>query len=237
MLYTTGHLPLHTLSWPWVENSVYLEPALKSASLLNSSLTDRQRKELLLKYFKFTVVRHPLERLVSGFRDKLESPLDFATRSKFHQAIKVDILRQFRPKALKRWQALQGYENITVSFQEFVLYALKKEFHQDLNEHFKTTTSICHPCALRYNFYLNFRTLSDDVQALTERFSLNPDYYRDQSLHLPSTETRQVMKNYYSLLPEPERRQLVSALWEELDFYYHLFPAERGSHLVILGLS
>lgn len=88
-----------------------------------------------------------------------------------------------------------------------------------------------------YNFYLKFSTLSADVKAIVERFGLNPDYYRDESLHSPGTETRQVMAQYYSLLPVWEQHRLVSGLWEELDFYYHLFPAERDSHLKILSLS
>ena len=72
-----GRLPMNTLDWPWVEDSIYLEPALKHVSLLNKTLTADQKLQRISKFYKFMIVRNPLERLVSGFRNKLEKPLRY----------------------------------------------------------------------------------------------------------------------------------------------------------------
>ena len=75
MLYMGGHLPENTIDWPWVDDSTYLEPALRHASLMNKTLTDQEKSQRIKEYFKFMVVRNPLERLVSGYRNKLEAPV------------------------------------------------------------------------------------------------------------------------------------------------------------------
>ena len=66
---------METVDWPWVEDSIYLEPALKHASLLNKTLTQDQKFQRIHDYYKFMFVRNPLERLVSGYRNKIEQPL------------------------------------------------------------------------------------------------------------------------------------------------------------------
>lgn len=70
-----GHLPENTIDWPWVDDSTYLEPALRHASLMNKTLTDKEKSQRIKEYFKFMVVRNPFERLVSGYRNKLEAPV------------------------------------------------------------------------------------------------------------------------------------------------------------------
>lgn len=235
MLYTTGHIPLHTFSWPWVENKVYLEPALKSASFLNSTLTAEQKLHRLSKYFKFMVVRHPLERLVSGFRNKLESPVIFSKRGVFPQSVKRDILKQFQPKVLRRWHTLHGSYNISVGFPLYVQYVVKKAFRHNLNEHFILETDICHPCAMRYDFYVNFRTITSDIADIIDKFEMNTKYYRNESLHRPGELTREIMHQYFSQLSVKEKLMLLDALREELDFHYSLFPDEKDSHYDILN--
>ena len=74
---------MKTIDWPWVEDSIYLEPALHHASLLNKTLTDKEKTNRIRDYYKFMIVRNPLERLVSGYRNKLEHPVRYATNSTY----------------------------------------------------------------------------------------------------------------------------------------------------------
>ena len=78
MLYMGDHLPVQTIDWPWVEDSIYLEPALQHASFLNKTLTLKEKLQRISDYYKFIIVRNPFERLVSGYRNKIEKPVRYA---------------------------------------------------------------------------------------------------------------------------------------------------------------
>ena len=75
LLYMGNHLPMGTIEWPWVEDSIYLEPALQHASFLNKTLTAKEKLQRMKDYYKFVIVRNPLERLISGYRNKVEKPV------------------------------------------------------------------------------------------------------------------------------------------------------------------
>ena len=238
MLYMGGHLPLNTLDWPWVEDSKYLEPALKHASLMNVTLTKLQRLKMMQTYYKFMIVRNPIERLASGYRNKIEPPVDFKKQDSFPHKVKKEILMRFRLQEFLQWQLLSKTreQNISVSFQEFVLYIIYTPT-EDLNEHFQSSMDICHPCVVDYDFYGNFKNYSHDAYALVRKFKTDPRYYRDESLHSTNDQTALWLPHYYKQLTFREKVKLLGVLYDELAFYYTLYPSERFSHTTLLGVD
>ena len=235
MFYMGGHLPLNTLDWPWVDDTTYLEPALKHASLLNNTLTNTQRAKMIASYYKFMIVRNPLERIVSGFRNKIEPPLDRGKQDKFPHMVKKFILTRYRPAEFRLWQG-SPTATINVTFQEFVHYLIDVD-SDDLNEHFRPSMDICHPCLLHYDFYGNFKNYSHDAAALIEKFKTNPKYYRDESLHTKQGQTFRFLDHYYSQLTHREKFKLLGAWYDELAFYYTLYPSEQPMHRALLGID
>ena len=236
MLYTTGDIPLYTLEWPWVEDSVFLEPALSKSSLLNTDLTYIQKKHRISHYKKFMVVRHPLERLVSAFRDKLEPPVSYKSQVLFPHRIKIDILNIHRRLDYLMWKRARGSFNLTVTFSDFIDYFLQQSLN-DVNEHFRVPLAICHPCAVQYSFYLNFRNLSTDIPIMIDQVGLNPTYYQNRNLHQADSQTHHFVRHYYSQLSRFQKVKHFTKLYEELDFYYHLYPWEYNSHVDMLKIS
>lgn len=236
MLYTTGDIPLQTLDWPWVEDSVYLEPALSRSSLLNASLTDMQRQNRIKLYNKFMVVRNPLERLVSAFQDKMKPPVSYTLRSIFPHKLKIELLQTHRRLDYARWKRVAGSYNLSLTFSNFIDYFIQAN-PSEINEHFKNSLAICHPCIVQYDFYPHFRNLSTDIPSIIDRFGLNPKYYRNKSLHKDHDETNHLLGHYYSQLSHVQRVKLFAILYEELDFYYHVYPWEYNSHVHILGIT
>ena len=72
--------------------------------------------KVLDTYFKFMVVRHPMDRLVSSFHDKLNPG-----NKPYKESMGADILKEFRPW-VKTEEAETG-ENVT--FNEFIQYIVK----------------------------------------------------------------------------------------------------------------
>ena len=52
--------------------------SLNGNVFLREGLTNEERLHQLKDYFKFIMLRNPLERLVSAYRDKIEPPLEFS---------------------------------------------------------------------------------------------------------------------------------------------------------------
>lgn len=237
MLYMGGHLPLSTLDWPWVEDSIYLEPALDHASLANKTLSTKEKIDRIKTYFKFMIVRNPLERLASAYRNKIEPPVKVGFENTFPEHIKIDILKMYRHSDLALWKQATKYNplaNISVSFPEFIHYFT--ETH-DLNEHFVPSMDICHPCLLGYDFYANFKNISNDVTQLVKRFHTDPRYYHDSSLHRTDEQTKIKLASYYSLLTQRDKVKLLGQLYDELLFYYTIYPSEQHSHQTLLAID
>lgn len=238
MLYTGGHLPMNTLEWPWVEDRIYLEPALSKASLLNKTLSLNEKIHRLKTYFKFMIVRNPLERLVSAYRNKIEAPVSYNQREKFPEHIKVDILLKYRDREFHEWQRIAKLKpfNISVTFPEYIRYFTEMDL-KNVNEHFKPSIDICHPCLATFNFYGNFRNISTDVASLIKRMGTEKRFYRDGSLHREQDQTDKKLLEYYSRLSTRERVRLVGKLYDDLLFYYTLYPSQRHSHYRLLGIQ
>ena len=208
---------------------------IRHASLLNSSLDKTQRLNKIRNYYKFMIVRHPLERLVSGFRNKIEPPVkEFSVR--FPDYIKLAILQKYRTKEFEEWIESETKQELNVTFQEFVQYFVNADLAQ-INPHIKPMIYGCHPCRMRYNFYGNFQTYSEDAHMVMKHLNIDPSFYRDKSLHSASQQTRSYLRKYYDQLSDILKSRLYHKLREELEFYYSLFPRERQSQVEILGIS
>ena len=229
-------LPMNTIDWPWVEDNVYLEPALNRVSFLNKTLSMGEKIYRFRNYFKFMIVRNPLERLVSGYRNKLELPVSYTRWDKFPDRVKVEILREYRSAEFTYWQQEPRKNNISVTFPEYIRYIIETDV-MSMNEHFRPAFDICNPCLARFNFYGNFRNISSDVAQLIKKFQTEQRFYRDESLHTTQDQTHRKLLHYYKRLTYRDKIRLVGKLYDDLLFYYTLYPSQRHSHNHLLGIN
>ena len=110
-----------------------------------------------LQYFNFIIVRHPLERLVSGYRNKIEKP----STPWFQEKYGSQMLRLSR-KTLSEAEYRAGKG---VTFHEFIDYILKTETNE-INEHFAGMQELCHICNIKYDFIADMSTLYDDSDTI-----------------------------------------------------------------------
>lgn len=111
----------------------------------------RQTVESLMKAFEtstsFLVVRHPLERLLSAYKDKIVH----AVPKSHHMSLRRRIIKTYR----KKWK--QNTEPPYPTFEEFVRYILRSKKISDM--HWVSVTAFCTPCMFDFDYIAHMETL------------------------------------------------------------------------------
>ncbi|XP_077178958.1 carbohydrate sulfotransferase 11-like [Paroedura picta] len=131
-----------------------------------SSYPSQQQMELLNNYTKVMFTRHPLERLVSAYRDK------FLHNEPYYSTTVADEIR-----ALFRRDRNSTKD---VTFQEFIQYVVTRK-HEDLDIHWKPMYALCDPCNIHYDILGKYETLQQDAKQVLKRIGA------PESFHYPST--------------------------------------------------
>ncbi|XP_042718314.1 carbohydrate sulfotransferase 9-like [Lagopus leucura] len=117
-----------------------------------SAYPPAMREQFLNNYTKVMFTRHPLERLVSAYRDKL-----------LHSEPYYSITVANQIKAMFRKNKNSSEK---VSFQEFVSFITAKP-PNNLDIHWKPMFLLCDPCNIHYDILGKYETLGlDSVQVL-----------------------------------------------------------------------
>ncbi|XP_042310404.1 carbohydrate sulfotransferase 8-like [Sceloporus undulatus] len=129
-----------------------------------SSYSPEQQLEFLSTYTKVMFTRHPLERLVSAYRDKL-------LHSEPYYSITV----------ANKIKAFSNRKNYTtkVTFQEFVNYVVARN-PKDMDIHWQPMFLLCDPCNIHYDILGKLETLARDVDHVLKRIGA------PESLHYPN---------------------------------------------------
>ena len=165
-------------------------------------------------------IRHPSERLLSAYRNKVEHPHNRTTSeqkiwSRIHKSI--DNFRKFGNHVLDEVE-------VPPSFAEFIHFLFHSDSEQ-MNEHFKPTLSLCQPCIVKYDFVGNFATLRNDANAVLKHLHINNTLFWDRGKHVTHP-TRMLVRKYYSRLLPFELREFEKMYANDIDFYYSLFASE-----------
>ena len=208
-------------------------PGVQKASFLNCSLTESQRLYKIRNYWKFIILRNPLERLLSAFINKLSSPLNLSTTfMDTFELHKRAIMEKYHPVKLRQATA---NEKLQLDFETYLRWIIDTPNHK-LNEHFAPIIELAQPCRIRYNFYGNFKMYSSDMKAIIARLGVPRDWFLDKSAHKHGRETKILMNEFYANISAEVKQLLIEDLSEELEFYYTIFPEEKGSHTHILRI-
>jgi len=142
----------------------------------------------------FLFVRHPFERLLSAFRDKLEDPSVQGKRFNEYYYNKYGrrIVMHFRK------EKITGPSFKYPRFHEFLEFLLSRDLRY-YDEHWAPYFIGCSPCHVPYNFIGHFETLYWDMHLLANKTNLvgkwdDPNDYFQSSTYL------EVSKKYFSLV-------------------------------------
>ncbi|XP_076243301.1 carbohydrate sulfotransferase 9 [Calliopsis andreniformis] len=119
---------------------------------------------------KFLIVRHPFERLVSAYRDKLEhiEGRDYYYK-RFGRHITHKYHRFRKPNETK----------LEPTFTEFLRFIIEEKY---FDEHWAPFVDTCEPCLIKYNYILKFDTFDRDQKFLIQELGLNEYLYEKNDL-------------------------------------------------------
>lgn len=155
---------------------------------------------MLTEYKKFMFVRHPLERLLSAYRDKFESKTSSADF--FHERMGRRIIKAFRKDATE--EALRKGDDVT--FLEFLKYmlhpseSLKYESGQSYNEHWEPIHRLCNPCHIPYDYIGIYEDIVEESNVILKDVGAGEIKY-PATKEVNTHETKSKMKRYCGEIP------------------------------------
>ncbi|XP_077292620.1 carbohydrate sulfotransferase 11-like [Arctopsyche grandis] len=106
--------------------------------------------DLLNTSKKFMIVRHPFERLLSAFRDKLED----VDKTYYHEKY---------GKYIMKWYRVQPDDRAVPYFEEFLKYIVNEK---SFDEHWRPYFQECAPCFVDYDIILKMESFENDMKYL-----------------------------------------------------------------------
>ncbi|XP_076249283.1 carbohydrate sulfotransferase 11 [Calliopsis andreniformis] len=175
---------------------------------------------------KLLVVRHPFERLLSAYRDKLENSVAGREHGTLHFYRKygAKIVQKYRGKDFSKPREDQviKQENIPPpagnepTFREFVKYLIDTDLASYGDDHWMPYYLYCTPCAVDYDIVAKVETMWRDQIYTIHKLSLQEvikPRWRHSSGHTNAS------RIYFSQL----NRELVEKLYEKFKLDFHLF--------------
>lgn len=180
-----------------------------------SDYDPKQIEHKVRHYYKFTFVRHPLERLLSAYKDKFVRNNKWTRH--FHRRFGRHIIKTYRTNASSN--ALKfGYN---VRFSEFVQYIIDSHAsgEADLNKHWNTYSDICQPCLLNYNFVGKLENIERDSSTLLNLICVGKCDFTFPAIGTSPRRTHELMKAAYSRLSSAQIRDIESVYADDMNLF------------------
>lgn len=85
---------------------------------------------------------------------------------------------------------------------------------------------LCNPCAVDYDFYGNFRTLTDDIQYVLGHVGAPEGLYQGRTEH-SQVNMRDFLDLYYGRLSSEARRQMKEEMANKTGYTFEAAPNEE----------
>ena len=201
-------------------STVHYYTGVMNSTFLRGDLTNDDRIERLKLYRKVAILRNPLHRLVSAYRDKI-----IGSDLKDHE---------------KEWSLsiMHKYNKTTPDFESYLRWVIDTP-NNELNEHFAPMVELLQPCRVDYHYYGNFKDLSTEMSLIADKLQVPKKYFVDEDYYSQSSRNRtgNFIKYHFSTVSSDTKRALFRNFYDEFEFYYNLFPEEDESYIHLLGIT
>ncbi|XP_076268359.1 carbohydrate sulfotransferase 11-like isoform X1 [Rhynchophorus ferrugineus] len=164
----------------------------------------------------FLIVRHPLERLLSAYRDKIQ----YAVPGSVHRKLGKEIIRKYRKKTAHEAPIYPTYPE----FVDWLVGSVRNG--QTLDMHWTPIVEFCTPCMFNIQIVAHTETLEEDQAYLIKRAGLESVIKPQWKNAGKGSTTAQIFKHYSQLT-----RSQILQLYHIYRFDFELFNYSLNGYL------
>ena len=165
-------------------------------------LTKNLFKKMLPQTIKFLVARHPFERVISAYVDKLENyTRDVEYRGGYYYAMYGhDIVSTYRHKYKLKFPENPLFDRREPSFLEFVEYLIDTPLEK-FDEHWKPIFILCPPCHFSFDIIIKMETFKEDTNFLLNQRDLDVNILARKH-QAKGSDGKELAKRLFSQVPK-----------------------------------
>ncbi|XP_022095997.1 carbohydrate sulfotransferase 11-like [Acanthaster planci] len=203
-----------------------------------------EAQQILATYKKFLFVRNPLERLLSAYRNKIETNVDPAFKTLRNFIGSVNGHTKLVPKIAKTKLRLRTSgtvvqkSHVTLSqFASFVLAEKKstlKRARLSLYKHWCPMYEICQPCLVDYDWIGHFDSLQTDIRSiLMALVGENRTFYvpRHDPKHVTNSADENTQRQLFATLSSSNIKALIKYYEIDSDLFGFDIPKIIGKFI------
>ena len=176
------------------------------------------------------IVRHPFERIVSAYRDKLENTNTGIENGVLHyyQKYGKKIVQKYRHSSsdsnfthipIVQNPSLPAPKGIEPTFREFVRYLIDTDLVLYSDDHWIPYYLFCTPCYIHYDVIAKFESLEKDQQYLLHLLHLEEKVTPKWKHLTKGVKTSDVVKKYLQSLTKDEIKLLAEKYKVDFEMY------------------
>lgn len=181
---------------------------------LQMDFEPEERRKMLEKYYKFTFVRNPFERLLSGYKDKGYRPYFPELSDKVYKGNTSKIVN-FEARDLE-------------GFEKFLDYLIDRGPDVGLDGHFGVRVrhwtryyDICHFCAIKYDFVGKIEDVAEDAEYILRDSGVS---HLVQYPHFVKATDNSKLIKYYSKIPMEKIEKIKAVFQVDFDLFDYEIP-------------
>ncbi|XP_071491826.1 carbohydrate sulfotransferase 9-like [Diadema antillarum] len=204
--------------------------AVESVTLLKKhfkfmSQMKKRKKFYASRFKKVIFVRNPYSRLLSAFRERLETFPNISPnqRQAHNKKIYVEYGNHSKDEMPNKSVKSEMYN---VTFKEFIDYFLDGNY----DIHWQDVYKICNPC-LGYDFIGKTETYNEDVIEALKLMGADSRFHPYKKLHASNSSDDAIMKKYYDTLSDEQFEKVTERLSTDMAYFgYNMPESIRRDH-------
>lgn len=166
---------------------------------------------------KLFCIRHPFERILSAYRDKLED------RKRAPEHGTMHYYKRWGSRIRNRYRDIGPLEP---KFEEFVRYLIDTDLLNYSDDHWIPYNAYCTPCLVRYDFVAKVETLTEDQLFFIHSLNL-PSWVTPTRRHSSPKKSSNISKDYYSQITKTQ----INKLYEKFKLDFEMFNYSVNPYL------